>query len=53
MVLTICRCPCVESSLVLLEEGVVKENAIDQCYDQTRTLLASALLLLYSKAKFA
>ena len=30
------RCPCVESSLVLLEESV--------CYDQCKTLLAFALL---------
>ena len=54
LVLTICWCPCVESSLVLLEEGV--------CYDQC-VLLAKLCLcsqakpltsfVLNSKAKFA
>ena len=48
-VLTIQGCPCVESSLVLLEEGV--------CYDQC-VLLAELCqplpcFILYSKAKFA
>ena len=47
-VLTIWWCPCVESSLMLLEDGV--------CYDQC-VLLAKLLVLtcfvLYSKAKFA
>ena len=48
-VLTIWRCPCVESSLVLLEEGV--------CYDQC-TLVAKLYypllcFILYTKAKFA
>ena len=48
-VLTIWWCPCVESSLVLLEEGV--------CYDQC-VLLAELYwplpcFILYSKAKFA
>ena len=47
--LTIWWCPCVESSLVLLEEGV--------CYDQC-VLLAKlyepfTYFILYSKAKFA
>ena len=49
LVLTICWCPCVESCLMLLEEGV--------CYDQCVLLakLYSALLCFipYSKAKFA
>ena len=47
-VLTIWWCPCVESSLVLLEEGV--------CYDQCvllAKLLAFALLHSVLKAKFA
>ena len=49
LVLTIWWCPCVESSLVLLEEGV--------CYDQC-VLLAKLYeplpcFILYSKAKFA
>ena len=48
-VLTICWCPCIESSLVLLEEGV--------CYDQCN-LLAKLYWPLpcfipYSKTKFA
>ena len=48
-VLTIWWCPCVESSLVLLEEGI--------CYDQW-VLLAELYwplpcFILYSKAKFA
>ena len=47
--LTIWWCPCIESSLVLLEKGV--------CYDQC-VLLAElykplACFILYSKAKFA
>ena len=42
LVLTIWWCPCVESSLVLLEEGV--------CYDQCVLL---AKLIPYSKAKFS
>ena len=49
LVLTIWWCPCVESSLVLLKEGV--------CYDQWILLakLCSPLpcFILYSKAKFA
>jgi len=49
LVLTIWWCPCVESSLVLLKEGV--------CYDQWIFLakLCSPLpcFILYSKAKFA
>ena len=49
LVLTIWWCPCVESSLVVLEEGV--------CYDQS-ILLAKLYyplpwFILYSKAKFA
>ena len=48
-VLTIWWCPCVESSLVLLEDGV--------CYDQCVLLAKLYYLLpcfiLYSKAKFA
>ena len=47
-VLTIWWCPCVESSLVFLEEGV--------CYDQCillAKLLAFACFILYSKAKLA
>ena len=49
LLLTIWWCPCVESSLVLLEEGV--------CYDQC-VLLAKLdqplpCFILYSKAKFA
>ena len=48
LVLTIWWCPCVESSLVLLEEGV--------CYDQWVLLAKFYYLLpcfiLYSKAKF-
>ena len=48
-VLTIWWCPCVESSLVLLEEGV--------CYDQCILLVELywplPCFILYSKAKFA
>ena len=48
LVSTICWCPCVESSLVLLEDGV--------CYDQC-VLLAELLLafafILYPKVKSA
>ena len=45
-VLTIWWCPCVESSLVLLEEGV--------CYDQCVLLTISLCpASVYSKAKFA
>ena len=47
-VLTIWWCPCVESSLVLLEEGV--------CYDQCiflAKLYSLLCFILYSKAKFA
>ena len=48
-VLTIWWCPCVESSLVLLEEGVCWPM-----HSLGRTLLAFApRLILYSKAKFA
>ena len=43
-VLTIWWCPCVESSLLLLEEDV--------CYDQC-ILLAKPCFILYSKAQFA
>ena len=43
LVLTIWWCPCVESSLVLLEEGV--------CYNQCDVLSASACFILYSKVK--
>ena len=47
LVLTIWWCPCVESSLVLLEEGV--------CYDQCIFLAKLYLpcFILYSKYKFA
>ena len=48
-VLTIWWCPCVESSLAFLKEGV----CYDQCVLLTKSLLAFALLILYSKAKFA
>ena len=48
-VLTIWRCPCVESSLALLEEGV--------CYDQwvlfAKFYQPLPCFILYSKAKFA
>ena len=46
---TIWWCPCVESSLAFLKEGV----CYDQCVLLTKSLLAFALLILYSKAKFA
>ena len=44
--LTICYCPCIESSLVLLEERV----CCDYCVLLAK-LLAFTLLLKYSKAK--
>ena len=44
-VLTIWLCPCVESSLVLLEEGV----CYDQCVLLAKLLLAFDLLVLYSR----
>ena len=46
-VLTIWWCPCVESSLVFLEEGV----CYDQCPFNGKTLLAFALLHFVLKAK--
>ena len=47
-VLTIWWCPCVESSLVLLEEGVF----YDQCVFLTKLYLPLPCFILYSKAKF-
>ena len=42
-------CPCVESSFVLLEEGV----CYDQCVLLAKLYLSLPCLILYSKAKFA
>ena len=47
-VLTIWWCPCVESSLVLLEEGA----CYDQCILLEKFCLSLPGFLLYSKAKF-
>ena len=47
-VLTICCCPYVESSLVLLEEGVYS----DQCIHLAKLSLPLTCFILYSKAKF-
>ena len=49
LVLTIWWYPCVESSLVLLEEGVF----YDQCVLLAKLYQALACFVLYSKAKFA
>ena len=49
LVLTIWWCPCVESSLVLLEEGV----CYDQCVLLAKLCLPLPCFILYSKAKFA
>ena len=48
-VLTIWWCPCVESSLVLLEEGV----CYDQCILLAKLCLPLSCFILYSEAKFA
>ena len=48
-VLTISRCPCVESSLVLLEKGV----CYDQCVLLTKLCQPLPCFILYSKAKLA
>ena len=48
-VLTIWWCPCVESSLVLLEEGV----CYDQCILLAKFCQALPCFILYSKARFA
>ena len=48
-VLTIWWCPCVESSLVLLEEGV----CYDQCILLAKLYQPLPCFILYSKAKFA
>ena len=48
-VLTIWCCPCVKSSLVLLEEGV----CFDQCILLANLCQPLPCLILYSKAKFA
>ena len=48
-VLTIWWCPCVESSLVLLEEGV----CYDQCILFTKLYRPLPCFILYFKAKFA
>ena len=47
--LTIWGCPCVQSSLVLLEEGV----CYDQCILLARLYEPLPSFILYSKAKFA
>ena len=46
---TICWCPCVESSFVLLQEGV----CYDQCVLSAKLYEPSPCFILYSKAKFA
>ena len=48
-VLTIWWCPCVQSSLVLLEEGV----CYDQCIFLAKLYLSLPCFIPYSKAKFA
>ena len=48
-VLTIWWCPCVESSLVLLEEGV----CYDQCVLLAKLYQSLPCFILYPKAKFA
>ena len=48
-VLTIWWCPCIESSLVLLEEGV----CYDQCVLLSKLYYPLPCFILYSKAKFA
>ena len=48
-VLTIWWCPCVESSLVLLEEGIF----YDQCVLLAKLYLPFPCFILYSQAKFA
>ena len=49
LVLTMCWCPCVESSLVFLEEGV----CYDQCVLLAKLYWPLPCFILYSKAKFA
>ena len=49
LVLTIWWCPCVESSLVLLEEGV----GYDQCIFLAKLYWSLPCFIPYSKAKFA
>ena len=49
LVLTIWWCPCVESSLVLLEKGV----CYDQCIFLAKLYQSLPCFILYSKAKFA
>ena len=49
LVWTIWWCPCVESSLVLLEEGV----CYDQCVLLAKLYKPLPCFILYSKAKFA
>ena len=49
LVLTIWWCPCVESSLVLFEEGV----CYDQCIFLGKLYYSLPCFILYSKAKFA
>ena len=48
-VLTIWWCPCVESSLLLLQEGV----CYDQCILLAKIYWSLPCFILYSKAKFA
>ena len=48
-VLTIWWCPCVESTLVLLEEGV----CYDQCIFLAKLYYSLQCFILHSKAKFA
>ena len=49
LVLTIWWCPCIESSLVLLEEGV----CYDQCIFLAKLYQSLPCFIPYSKAKFA
>ena len=49
LILTIWQCLCVESSLVLLEEGV----CYDQCFLLAKFSWPLLCFILYSKAKFA
>ena len=49
LALTIWCCPCIESSLVLLEEGV----CYDQCILLAKLYQPLPWFILYSKAKFA
>ena len=49
LVLTIWWCPCIESSLVLLEEGIY----YDQCIFLAKLYYSLPFFIPYSKAKFA